>query len=116
MKTPATYDLTIYKGDDFEEIIEFQESGGSAMDLTGWTARSQIRKKQERTADLVVDFTVTIPTPTDGKVYLTLTDTETGAITVEDGHYDILLTNASNFDETYVIGDVTFMPTVTVKT
>lgn len=117
MLTPGQRNLVIYKANDIKEKFAFKESDGvTAMDLTGWTAESQIRDAKSRDATLIVAFTVTIPTPANGEVFLSLTDTETGNITQEKGFYDILLTDGSAFEQTYVTGKITFKPTVTVKT
>jgi hypothetical protein len=115
MEAPATYDITIRKGNDYEQLFEFQQSDGSAMNLTGFTIESQVRAKQSRDATLIISFTVIIPDPTNGKVYLKLTDTETGALLEKSGYYDILVISPSGFDEIYLEGRVFIEPIVTVK-
>lgn len=53
----APYDVVMTQGDTFEENILVEDSEGNAVDLTGYTFRSQIR----RTADnvLVAEFAIT---------------------------------------------------------
>lgn len=110
---PGEYDLTIYKGDDFQQIFEIQDSAGDPVNLTGWSASAQCRTRQKRTGTLIVTFTVTIPSPTNGRVYLALTDTQTGAITRSAGFWDLLMTSPTDFDERYLVGEVAFEETVT---
>jgi len=116
MENPAQYNITIRKGNDFEQLFEFQQDDGTSMNLTDWTVKSEIRQGKSRSAALVIAFTVYIPTPSNGKVYLRLTDTQTGALTPSGGYYDILLTApTTNFDETYVEGICSIIETITEK-
>lgn len=110
---PTEHDLEIYKGDDFEETLEFESSPGVPLDLTGWSGKAQCRTRRKRSATLIVEFTVTIPTPANGQVILTLTDTQTEAITRAKGYWDLMLTDDSDINETYAYGEVIFVPTVT---
>jgi len=115
MTDPAKYNITLRRGNDYEQLFEFQQSNETAMDLTGYTIKSQIRARKNRTSDLLVEFTITTPDPTDGKVYLKLTDTQTADLTQSNGFYDILLTSPSGTDEIYLEGKVSINRTVTMK-
>ena len=117
METPGTYDMTIYKGNDFEKLFSFKNADETVMDLTGYTIRSQVRDFPGRGETLLMEFTVEIPTPANGEVTLKATDVQTGAVEPSKGYYDILLTNSNNndFDTTYVKGEITFEPTNTAK-
>ena len=113
---PTEIDLVVYKANDYTKTFEIETSAGVALDLTNFTVKSQIRTRQRRNSGLVVEFTAAIDSPaTDGEVTISLTDTQTAAITRGTGHWDLLLTDAAGFDEIYVYGKVTFKPTVTVK-
>lgn len=48
------------------------EDGGGPFDLTGFTGRSQMRLGPEDVSTPVAEFTVSIPTPTNGLGLLTL--------------------------------------------
>lgn len=54
----ASYDVRMTQGDTFIENLTFEDGEGSALDLSGYSFYSQIR----RTADngLVADFTIVI--------------------------------------------------------
>lgn len=115
MESPAIYDIVIRRGNDFERLFEFQHDDGTAMVLTDWTVQSQVRQEKDINSSLIIDFTISIPDPTDGKVYLQLTDTQTAALVVDEGYYDILLTSDADFDETYVEGRCYIKNIVTEK-
>ena len=108
-------DLTIKRGNDFNQLFEFQQNNGSAMTLVDWTLKSEIREKKDRNSTLVIAFTVYIPTPSNGKIYLKLTDTETAELNRGRKFYDVLLISPSGFDDTYIEGTATIVGTVTKK-
>ena len=66
----ANYDLTIDQGSTFVIDITINE-GGSVKDLTGYSARSQMRSTKTAT-DVAASFTCTIPVPTNGVVKMEL--------------------------------------------
>jgi len=111
----AEYDFIIRRGQDVSETFILRDSAGDPINLTGWDVYSQIRDEQHSGSDLIADFTVTIPDPTDGTIILSLTDTETRAITNEAGYYDILYVNDSAVDTYYIKGKITFTDGITVK-
>ena len=115
MEYSVKYDITIRKGRDFEQLFEFEQDDGTPMSLVGWTVKSEVRQGKSRSSGLIIAFTIYIPTPADGKVYLRLTDTQTGTLSVASGYYDVLLTSPAAFDETYVEGQCYIDDTVTVK-
>jgi len=114
---PLEKNLMIYKGDDFQSpTFRILDDQGVPVDLSGWTIQSQIKAKKLPDADLIADFTVTISTPTtEGGFLLSLTDTQTAGITQAKGYYDVLITDSAGKDTRYVVGEIIFTPTVTVK-
>jgi hypothetical protein len=60
--TAAVYDVRMTQGDSFIEELLMEDGEGDALDLAGYTFRSQIR----RTADngLVAEFTIAVDGPT----------------------------------------------------
>ena len=117
MTLPLEKNLTIYKGDDFQSpTFRILDDQGVPVTLTGWIIQSQIKAKKLPDAELIASFTVTISTPaTEGGFSLSLTDTQTAAISQTKGYYDVLITDSSGKDTRYVTGEITFTPTVTVK-
>lgn len=82
MSMPARHDLHCYKGQTYEQNLYFK-SKGQPVDLTGVTAKAQIRPA-ENSETLTAAFAVTV-TGADGKVSLALTDEQTAAL--RDGVY-----------------------------
>jgi len=113
---PDEQDLILYKGDDYAETFPILDDDSVAMVLTGFTAKAQIRKSQKRSSTLIAEFTASLENPSTGLVNLSLTDDVTASISEKEGYWDLLLTDANDFTETYIMGKVTFVDTVTKKT
>ena len=83
--------LIINAGEDFTEDLEiFSASGAGLVDLTDFTAQSQLRKHPDSTK--FVGIAVSITDPTQGKINISIADTVTAAIKPGRYVYDILLT------------------------
>lgn len=107
---PDTYHFTIIRGRDFDETFEFP-----ALNLTGYTAKMQIRTAESQSAPLIAEVTLTVTPGTDSTIRCVLTDTVTAAITHDVGYYDLLISNPGGSDDTYVRGTITVLGSVTVK-
>lgn len=110
MVIPDTYPLTIIRGREFSVTFEFV-----ALNLSGYTVKAQVRELENQSSTLIADFTEAVVTGTNSTVTLSLSDTTTSAITQSTGFYDILMTDGSNNDYTYVRGPVQIIGSVTVK-
>ncbi len=90
----ATYNLTIDQGSDF--AVEFTLSeDGSAKDLTGYSARAQIRKlKADNTVS--ASFNCTIPTPTNGVIKMEMANAVTKELDADRYFYDLEIYTASD--------------------
>jgi len=108
---PADYNLTIYRDRDFSKPFVFKDGDGVVINLTGYTAKAQVRPTKDSTT-LTVEFTV-VQVDVEGKVTLSLTDAQTLALA--EGHYwwDLELTNPSGLRQNYVEGAVYIKKTVT---
>lgn len=90
----ADYNLKIDQGSDF--AVEFTLSeDGSAKDLTGYSARAQMRETKTATT-VAATFTCTIATPTNGKIKMELTNAVTKEITAGRYYYDLEIHTASD--------------------
>jgi hypothetical protein len=106
---PAIHNLTIYRDRDFNQTF-YLKSQGAAMDLTGYTAKAEIRSGKD-VEDLIVAFQVTVD-PLIGSIVLGLTDTQT--ILLNDmGFWDLVLTDPHGKRENYIEGSVKVLGTVT---
>jgi hypothetical protein len=81
---PATLDLTVVQGDSFSESLTFGRSG-SAMNLSTYSFRGQVRRERSSSAELLATFTVGTGSASTGVVALSLTAAETVAL--EPGRY-----------------------------
>ena len=105
--TASRYDVRCQRGDTLTEQFTFTGDDGTALDLTGYTFTSQVR----RTADgaLVASFTVS----RDGNVVTrTLSSTTTAGL---DGTYvqDLQWSDPSGRVRTLLSGEVEFVEDVT---
>tara|TARA_B100000287_G_scaffold23773_2_gene23242 strand:+ start:19061 stop:19399 length:339 start_codon:yes stop_codon:yes gene_type:complete len=111
MAAVYTSNLVINTGSSFSQTFTLEGSDDSAFDLSGYTVTSQMRKW--RGAATATDFTTAIPTPaTQGKVLLSLTATETAALTPGRHVYDVLITQGAT-KELVVEGSVLIREGVT---
>lgn len=98
---PGQYNLSVQRRADFSLALQFKDSTGAAINLTGWTAYAQVWN-QGRTIKYA-DFTVTYTNRANGQIAIALTDTDTTAFPSE-AYYDVLLENPSGLREYYLEG------------
>ena len=83
--------LIINVGEDFTEDLElFSADGTGVVDLTNFTAQSQLRKHPDSTK--FVGIAVSITSPEEGKINISIADTVTSGIKPGRHVYDVLLT------------------------
>lgn len=117
---PATLNIEIFKGDTYTLFFRVREkladgSLGDYIDLTGATAKSQIRQSED-SSTVLGEFTATIgdQVATPGSVLLTLTAAETTALALtQNGVWDVQITYADGKVRTYLKGTVTLLKEVT---
>ena len=107
----ANYDLTVERGVDLKIDLTVQSSG-VAVDLTGTTICSQIRKTKE-SPDLAVAFGVTYPSRVNGQARLSLSSAETNSVPTRGGYWDVLWAKADGTFVRLVEGSVTLSQKVT---
>jgi len=96
---------------DFNTTVTISDSNGSALDLTSYTALAQIRKTYESTT--ATAFTATFDSDrTTGKITISLTDTQTGALESGRYVYDLLISGNSGDKTRVVEGIATVNPSV----
>jgi len=86
-------DLTIEQGATFSKLLTWKDSAGVAVDLTGYTARMQIREVKSNATSVI-----SLVSPTDitlggvaGTILIKITSTITTAITWTTAVYDLEL-------------------------
>ncbi len=104
--TPGTLDLTIYKGITFGRTLTCLDADGVAVDLTGYTAQADVRQKPT-SPHVSFDLNAAIAVdPTTGVITLSLTDTETDALTAGFYGWDLVLINGGDRLGPFIIGGV----------
>lgn len=99
--SPGTYDFTLQRRADHSLTLQFKDSNGNGIDLTGWTVAAQAWSKDR--SSKYADFSVTYTNRLTGTVEIALSDIQTSTFPNE-AYYDVLLTNSSGLKEYYLEG------------
>jgi len=103
--------LFIDQNADFTTTVTINDSNGSALDLTSYTALAMIRKTYQSTT--ATTFTSTFVSPrTTGQITISLTDTQTAALEAGRYVYDLVITDSSGNKTRVVEGIATVNPSV----
>lgn len=97
MMRPGTYNITLCQGTTLRQsFIWMQANGTDPVDLTGFTARSQIRKMKDASGPPVLDLSTSnggiILGGASGKLTLYATPNQTDLLTADKYVYDIEIT------------------------
>ena len=101
---PGTYDMTIQRRSDHTVSVTLKDSGGSAVNLTGYTLASQVWDSGRSTK--AADATVSVTNASGGAFDWKLTDTQTTGFTADEYKYDVRLTNPAGLHEYYLEGTI----------
>lgn len=112
----ATYNFEIEQGTSLNKSVVWKDSNGVVINLTGYTARMQIRETID--SDLVLLELSTSNgkislTPGEGKITLEFDPADTSGEWWTRGRYDLELTSASGFVTRVLKGKVTLSKEVT---
>lgn len=107
----TTYNLFLDQGTTFSANITAKDNSRNIRDLSGYTARSQMRRSYFSANS--VSFSATIPSPATGNVVIALTDAETANLKYGRYVYDVELVSSSNVVERLVEGIVVVNPEAT---
>lgn len=102
--------IVIDQGTTFSTSILLTDDNGDAIDLTGYTGRSQLRKHY--TSSNSQSFTVSLNS-TEGSVSLSLSATQTANLVPGRYVYDVEVVSGANVVSRIVEGIVTVTPEVT---
>tara|TARA_Y100001937_G_scaffold18849_1_gene26063 strand:+ start:33380 stop:33718 length:339 start_codon:yes stop_codon:yes gene_type:complete len=104
--------LTVDQGTDFSIAIDVTDSSGTVLDLTGFTAKGQIRRSFN--SSTAVDITCTVRSPaTDGILDISLTNAQTNAMKAGRYVYDVEITSSGGVKDRVLEGQIEVMPGVT---
>lgn len=83
--------FSIDQGSTFSSVITVEGQDGLVFNLTGYTARGQIRKSYSSAT--AVNFTAAVTSAAEGKITITLSATQTGSLKPGRYVYDIEIVN-----------------------
>ena len=107
----AYTELVVEQYASFSTTVNVEDSQGDAVNLTGYTASSQIRKSYySSTAN---NFTATVTGTANGEITLSMTAANTALLTPGRSLFDLVITAPSGTKTRVVEGIVTILPGVT---
>jgi len=98
---PGTYNITLQRRADYSVLLQFKDSTGTVINLTGYTAYAQAWDKARSTK--YADFGIAYTDRANGQITISLTDTQTATF-IDELYYDVLLENGSGSREYYLEG------------
>ena len=109
---PAKYNINIPQGTNYSLTFTLKV-GGNPRDLTGYSARGQIRSSHSSDT-ILATFDCSIPTPSNGQITIALDNATTGGIAKSTNVYDIEIFTAGDANVERVLeGKATIDPQVT---
>jgi tRNA threonylcarbamoyladenosine modification (KEOPS) complex Pcc1 subunit len=111
----TTYDILIEQGATYSQSITYKDNG-VAVNLTGYTARMQVRATLESASTLVELTTANSRIAlggTAGTITLTISATDTAGLTAGRGVYDLELVSGSGIVTRLLQGVATISRNVT---
>lgn len=112
----ATYDFEIEQGSTLLKPIVWKDSTGAPVNLTGYTAKMQIRQSVASTDVLLEMSTVNGKisiTPLTGTITLIFSAATTAAITWKRGKYDLELTSTDGAVTRLIEGQISVSQEIT---
>ena len=103
--------IFIDQGSDYSNIITVAATNGQALDLSGYTVASQIRKSY--TSTTAYPFTASVYNAAQGKVRITLTAAQSELIPPGRYLYDLEITSSAGAKRRVIEGIVTVTPQIT---
>lgn len=108
----VTSNLVIDQGSNFSIVVRYLDDDGSAIDLTGYQARSKMRRSYYSAN--ATTFGVDISDPVNGNVTITLDANSTANLKAGRYVYDVEVVANATYTVTRIVeGTITVMPEVT---
>ena len=104
--------LFIDQGTDFSVVVDVQDATGSVQNLTGYTSAAQIRKTYG-SSNVSTSFTTSHGNASEGKITMSLTDTQTSGLEAGRYVYDLNITSGGGTTTRVVEGQAIITPGVT---
>lgn len=110
MINPARYDITLHQGATFELPVQYKDSTGTPVNMSGYTISGTVWNRTGTTK--LANFDLPWTVQASGMFKLRLSATVTSGIT-EQGQYDILVTEPSTNKFYLLEGTVFWNPGLT---
>lgn len=104
-------ELTIEQGATFNTVINVGDGSGTSQNLSGYTARSQMRKSYYSSTKY--DFRVDVTTPNVGEITMSMTASNTSNLSPGRYVYDVEIDDGNGEVTRIFEGIVTVLPNVT---
>ena len=107
----AYSELTLEQYADFSTTVNVEDSNGDAINLSGYTAASQIRKSYySSTAN---NFTASVTGIANGEITISMSSANTANLSAGRYLYDLVITSPAGVKTRVVEGIVVVLPGVT---
>ena len=116
MIQPTKYDITIYKNATFDQTFTWQDDAGNIFDLSSYTAaefqvRSSIEAPDPPAISLALGTGITLAS-TAPNISLFMDATDTEAINIASGFYNLTLVDSYGITTRLLEGKVRISPSV----
>jgi hypothetical protein len=98
---PGQHNIDVQRRADYDLSLQFKDSTGANLNLTGWTAYAQVWDVG-RTVKYA-DFAITYTNRTAGSISIALTDVQTTTLP-DEAYYDVLLEDSNGLRNYYLEG------------
>lgn len=107
MIQPGRYDITLQQGATFEMTVQYKDSAGVAVNMSGYTVAAKMFNRNG--TQQVATFSTPWDVQASGRFKLRLESATTSGLT-EQGQYDVLLTDPIG-DKYYILEGAVFVNT-----
>ena len=105
------YDFNVTQGANFKPSIIWKDANGNPVDLTGYTAKMQVRKEPADTSYLIelstANSRISIPTPANGTIEFNISSADTLGLASGTYKYDLMMTDSGGVVTKLVYGAFT---------
>lgn len=111
----AVIDLNVDQGSTYTLPLTYKDPNGNTVDISGYSARMQLRKTIAQAApdlSLVSPTNITVGT-TNGQILVTMSATQTGALTAKKYVYDLEIESPAGVVTRLIQGNIHVSPQVT---
>lgn len=107
----AFTEITIEQGATFSTTVNVEDAYYNPVDLTGYTASSQMRKSYY--SSTAYPITATVTGTANGEITMSITSANTSSLTPGRYVYDLIIDDGANTVTRVVEGIATVLPSVT---